>query len=200
MTAPCGRRAIVAVAIVVAFVMTGCGVTAESKPTFTADRDVPFQLLDKTAPTTAPPTTVLTAASDICLTNGSTLVPTRRPAAIASDAGAVIEALATGPTRQERQAGLKSPLFSDDLVTSAAARAGQATVDLAPQFAQGNPSDQLLAIAAIVCSLTAQPGVGQVVFSLGGAPIDVPRGDGSLVAGPVSREDYVQLVGPRFDG
>ncbi|HVM09269.1 MAG TPA: GerMN domain-containing protein [Acidimicrobiales bacterium] len=195
------QRLFGASAILVAAVLGGCGVTAESTPTFTDDDNVPFQLLESVAPAnTVPPTTVLTAASDICLTNGTNLIPTQRPATIASDAAAVIAALDAGPSGLERSWGLRSPLFAEGLVNSATWRAGIATVDLAPTFTEGGASDQLLALGGIVCSLTAQPGVGQVVFTLGGAAIDVPRGDGSLVAGAVSREDYVQLVGPRFEG
>lgn len=187
-----------AAAVVLVVGAGACGVTAESSPTFTNDANVPFQLLESAPPTTTPPTTVLTAASDICLARDNMLVPTRRPATIAIDAPSVVAALDAGPTREERRAGLRSPLFAEGLVASAAARSGVVTVDLAPVFTSGGANDQLLAIAAIVCSLTSQPGIGQVVFTLAGAAIDVPRGDGSLVAGPVSREEYVQLVGPRF--
>ena len=186
--------------MVLAALVGACGVTAERSPTFADDGDVPFQLLENAAPTTVPPTTVLTAASDICLARDNLLAPTRRPASIATDAASVVDAVDAGPTRDERQAGLRSPLFADGLVVSASARGGVATIDLAATFGQGGANDQLLAIASIVCSLTSQPGVGQVVFTLAGAAIDVPRGDGSLVAGPVSREDYVQLIGPRFEG
>lgn len=200
MTRAARVRALGGVLVMVA-VATGCGVTAESSPTFSDDRDVPFQLLESAPPTvTTPPATVLTAASDICLARDATLVPTQRPATIAADAASVLAALDAGPTREERRAGLRSPLFTEGLVIATSARGGVVNVDLASTFAEGGANDQLLAIASIVCSLTSQPGVGQVVFTLAGAAIDVPRGDGSLVAGPVSREDYVQLIGPRFGG
>ena len=196
------RRVLAAFAVAAAVVATSgaCGVAAERSPTFADDRNVPFQLLEDAPPTTVPPTTVLTAASDICLARDAVLVPTRRPASIASDAASVVAALDAGPSRDERRAGLRSPLFAEGLVFAASSRGGVATIDLATVFAQGGANDQLLAIASIVCSLTSQPGVGQVVFTLAGAAIDVPRSDGSLVAGPVSREDYVQLIGPRFEG
>ncbi|HEX4979101.1 MAG TPA: GerMN domain-containing protein [Acidimicrobiales bacterium] len=190
------RRAAVLAWVVAA--ATACGVTAESSPTFSDDDSVPFQLLEDAPPTTSPPTTILTAASDICLARGATLVPARRPVERASDAASVLATLADGPTRDERRAGLRSPLFAEGLVAGVSARSGVVTVDLAPAFTQGGAGDQLLAIAGIVCSLTAQPGTGQVVFTLAGAAIDVPRGDGSLVSGPVSREDYAALVGPRL--
>lgn len=194
------HRAFAAASVLLVVTATACGVNAEPSPTFVDDANVPFQLLEDAAPTTVPPTTVLTAASDICLARDALLVPTRRPATIAADAASVVGALDAGPTRDERRDGLRSPLFAESLVASASSRGGVATIDLAATFAQGGANDQLLAIASIVCSLTSQPGVGQVVFTLAGAAIDVPRGDGSLVAGPVSREDYVQLIGPRYEG
>ncbi len=46
----------------------------------------------------------------------------------------------------------------------------------------------------LVCTFTARAGIGQVAFTLSGAPVDVPRGDGSLTADPVSRDDYAELL------
>jgi hypothetical protein len=37
--------------------------------------------------------------------------------------------------------------------------------------------------------------VGLVSFTLEGAPVDVPRGDGSVTSGAVSRDDYAELLG-----
>jgi len=74
------RRPALLLVALLALAATACGVNAESEPEFTPDRGVPFQLLESAPPTAAPPTTVLAAASDICLARDAVLVPTRRPA------------------------------------------------------------------------------------------------------------------------
>jgi spore germination protein GerM len=56
--------------------------------------------------------------------------------------------------------------------------------------------DQKLAIAQIVLTLTSRPGVGQVLFSVEGKFISVPRGRGDSVASgiAVTFDDYESLV------
>jgi spore germination protein GerM len=68
---------------------------------------------------------------------------------------------------------------------------GVATVALAPTFR--DIENQQLAIAQIVLTLTER-GVGQVLFTIDGAPIQVPTADLSQTAAPVVREDYEPLL------
>lgn len=77
---------------------------------------------------------------------------------------------------------------------AAALAGGIARVDLRLDISSLGGDDQLLAVAQIVCTLTGRPGVGQVSFTLEGTHVDVPRGDGSLVADPLSRDDYSSLL------
>ncbi len=58
------------------------------------------------------------------------------------------------------------------------------------------PSQQRLAIAQISLTLTSQPGIGQVTFSVNGKPIGVPRGRGDIAAAgvPVAFDDYKMLI------
>jgi spore germination protein GerM len=55
-------------------------------------------------------------------------------------------------------------------------------------------TEQLIALAEIVYTATARPGVGQVSFTLEGEPIEIPRGDGSLTSDAVTRGDYRELA------
>ena len=66
---------------------------------------------------------------------------------------------------------------------------GIATVELSADFTAASSTDQRAAVAQIVCTLTARPGIGQVQFQLNAKPADVPRGDGSTTSKPVSRDD-----------
>ena len=63
-------------------------------------------------------------------------------------------------------------------------------VDLSTEFAQGSTSEQVLGLAQVVYTATAQPNITGVRFTLNGAPIEVPLPDGSLTGGPLSREQY----------
>ena len=58
------------------------------------------------------------------------------------------------------------------------------------------PNEQRLAIAQIVLTLTSQPGIGQVTFSVGGKAIGVPRGRGDIAGAgtPVTFDDYKMLI------
>ena len=71
---------------------------------------------------------------------------------------------------------------------------GLATVDLDAAFGELAGTAQLVALAELVYTATGRPGVGQVVFSLDGQPIEVPRGDGSLTSEPLTRSDYPELA------
>jgi spore germination protein GerM len=104
---------------------------------------------------------------------------------------AVLKALAQDPSTQEKALGLGTSVTSG---ITAKVRKGIADVTLNSDFASNSSADQLTAVAQIVCTLTAQPGIGQVQFELGGTAAAVPRGDGSSTSAPVSRDDYPQLI------
>ena len=52
-------------------------------------------------------------------------------------------------------------------------------------------TDQTLAIAQVVYTVTQQPGVTGVAFAIGGKAIEVPTAAGAQVPGPVGRADYL---------
>lgn len=71
---------------------------------------------------------------------------------------------------------------------------GVAVIDLSEGFTDISGSDQLIAIAQLVYTSTGRPGVGQVTFTLEGEPIEIPRDDGSITSGSVTRDDYRDLA------
>lgn len=178
-------------------VMTGaaCGIAADEHPEVASDGDVPFGLLEPgvtTTSTTAPPDNPSSAVS-LCLYQGENLVTVARELS-AIDIFEALQALETRTTRDERALGLETAVQSPDTIRSASVVGGVARVDLATSFAGLPAADQLRVVAQVVCTATSRPGVGQVLFTLEGAPIDVPRGDGSLAAGAVTRDDYPRIV------
>lgn len=101
--------------------------------------------------------------------------------------------LEEGPRIVDQPPGVRSVVRVEH-IKAISVRAGVGTVDLAPSFIQLAPAERRLAVAQLVLTLTARPGIGQVIFSSDGQPLDVPRGDGSLLKGAVSRDDYIRLL------
>jgi spore germination protein GerM len=104
----------------------------------------------------------------------------------------VIAALVEGPLPGEDE-DLRSAL-PEGAVLAAEVRAGVATIELDRPFKDVATNEQRLAVAQLVVTMTARPGVGQVAFTIDDEPVPVPTGDGELADRPVSRDDYAGLV------
>jgi hypothetical protein len=106
----------------------------------------------------------------------------------------VLELLLGGPVPDEREAGLISVIPSTVTVERVERTGGTAVVTL------GGPESEVLrlqrlAYGQIVTTLTPSRATG-VRFRLDGADLEVPRGDNTLTAAPLSREDYATLLAP----
>lgn len=180
------------IAVVAAVLSTvACGVEGQDSPRLAKDSSVPFGLLARDAPPLVPPPTALQSESvSLCFIAGDRIGIIDRtldlPVSPSDLVAALSEATAT-------PAGLRTAVGPPSIVAGLRLHAGVVEVDLEPSVSTLGGADQLLAVAQLVCTLTARPGVGQIKFTLSGAPVDVPRGDGSLSADPVSRDDYATL-------
>jgi spore germination protein GerM len=177
--------------------LVACGVRAESDARFVDNEQVPFDLLDGTttrpSPTAAPEGA--TSSIELCFVDGDDrLVPSSRPARPGAEVAEVTQQLAEGPNRLEAAVGLRSALPDGAVAGRVESAGGIAEVDLVPSFTDIGGEQQLLAIAQVVCTLTARPGIGQVAFTLDGSPIAVPRGDASTTTDPLTRDDYRSLI------
>lgn len=106
-----------------------------------------------------------------------------------------LEHLLAGPNEAERAEGLATALFGAVTVAGIRLTGTRAEVDV-PSVAEGaGRSDEVFAFGQIVCTLTARPEVDSVSFLRDGAPLGVPRADGSLSPGPLTAADYVELSG-----
>lgn len=209
--------------------VVACGVPESSDVRPIDPADVPFGLNETTtttttttlAPTTTRPlpettvadaTTTTTAALESTTTvapvepvtlfflTGREVVPTQRSLLSPATPPQVLAALASGPPTGDEAAGLRTALPAD-MEMLVQVEAGVATVDLPPTFIEDVPgSEQRLAIAQIVLTLTRRGGVGQVRFTLGGEPQQVPRGQGDITSpgGAVSCDDYENLLARGF--
>ena len=100
-----------------------------------------------------------------------------------------------GPTDAESEAGLQSALPAQTTVIDATiGTGGIATVNLGGTFAQLVGPPQIQAVAQVVFTASAVPGVTGVTFELSGQPVEVPVASGVEV--PVANTVAVRRPGP----
>ena len=185
------RGHLIAVAVVAGLV--GCGVPSEDQASTATGPDVPYGLLEPADVTTPSISERSTRKVTIWLAASNRVVPIVREVELPVTISDVYDALVAGPTASEATLGLRSAIATD-VVGAADIAAGVATVELQPAFTAATPRDQLLALAQLVYTATELDAVQVVRFTLDGQPVDVPRGDGSISNGPVTRRDYAALV------
>nr|WP_246247237.1 GerMN domain-containing protein [Cellulomonas septica] len=115
----------------------------------------------------------------------------RRPSTSATLEDAV-EALSAGPSRDETRAGLRSAVAVDS-VRSAETDDEVVVVDVSHDFVETSGSDQLLAVAQLVWTVTEASGRPEVRLTSGGDPVEVPT-DRGLSSGDVARDDYASVA------
>ncbi len=158
-----------------------------------ADPDsVPFRLLNRDATTLVPPPAAASEPVSLCFIEGERLTVVEHELEAPASTIDVLRALAEPSALGE--SALRTAVGPPLIALGVRVNAGVAQVDLDPGVATLGGANQLLAIAQIVCTVTARPGIGQVAFTIAASPVDVPRGDGSLTANPVSRDDYASLL------
>lgn len=181
-----GGRTVIAAALGALALLGACGVPLDDSARVRAPEDVPYDLLSST--------TTTAAASDagqdttVCLASDGTLFTVGRDRRGAT----LLDLVTRGPTEGESRLGLRSAM-DDDAISSVTTENGTASVELGEEFAEMPGNQQLLAVAQVTCTLTAQPGIARVAFLLSGERVDVPVQGGSLVSRPVTRSDYARL-------
>lgn len=208
---PMSSALFISFVIVALSLVAGCSVPASSGFEAIPSDEIPFDL---NAPsTTAVPTTTTTTTTldpnldagkpevvseivDLYFVSSNNIVKTQRNITSPATATQTLGSLIAGPPNDGTAVGLRSAL--PDLFTATVdVVRGVATIDAVSSFLNNlSPGDQKLAIAQLVLTLTSRPGIGQVLFSVDGSPIAVPRGRGDLApAGQsVSFDDYTNLI------
>ena len=205
------QGAIVSVALIL---LSSCGVPNTNEFTKIADANIPFEL---NATTTSSSTTTTTLAPDLPMPGEGTgnippeiinetvelyfitanrVLATKIQIASPATTSQVLAALIAGPPIGDAGLGLRSAL-STTLTATIDVSKGIANIDADAVLLDGlSPIDQRLAIAQLVLTFTSRPGVGQVVLSIEGSQIAIPRGRGDLAkpGTPVSFEDYLSLL------
>ena len=203
-----------AIASVALILLSSCGVPNSNEFTKIADANIPFEL---NATTTSSSTTTTTLAPDLPMPGEDTgnippeiinetvelyfitanrVLATKIQIASPATTSQVLAALIAGPPIGDAGLGLRSAL-STALTATIDVSKGIANIDADAVLLDGlSPIDQRLAIAQLVLTFTSRPGVGQVVLSIEGSQIAIPRGRGDLAkpGTPVSFEDYSSLL------
>ena len=179
--------------------MVSCGVPPEDVAHVIAEEDLPFGLAasERAADTDTlldNPTGVQSGGTETVnlyfpSENGFTQVQRELPFPVTPND--VVAAIANEP--DDAQSNYRSAIGPDD-VRNLTIRGGVAEIELDKSFLDLPNAEQRLAVAQLVLSLTAQPGVGQINFVIDGEPLPVPRADGTLAKGEVSRDDFTEML------
>jgi spore germination protein GerM len=174
-----------------------CGVPLDSRP-----EKIPGQQLppDLQAPPSTPPSTVVrtghAATVQLYFMRGDRLAAVARQIPGPPTLAGVLDEVLAGPAQADEVGGIRSAISPGTRIRRALLADGVADVDLSEPFVDVQGEEQIAAIAQLVFSCTALPGVERVQLRLEGLPVEVPAGDGTLTVRPLSRTDFPGLAPP----
>jgi spore germination protein GerM len=194
-----GRRARVGALLAAMTASVAAGVTACGVPPEDSARPVepPAGMQASWAAQSPPARESGTVPVRLFLVRDDKLVPVTRHVRTEPDVAELVDDLLAGPTESEQDSGLTSALLGGDIIVDARLADGIAVVELADGLDETSRTDQVLAFAQIVCTLTANSRVAGVSFIRDGQVVGVPRANGSLSEGPLTASDYAELLAPR---
>lgn len=188
-------RTALALAALVSSVLAACGVPTDGRPRALPRGDVPFGLLvPSTTPPTVPGAPQPTEGVTVFFVSSNRMIAVAREVAAPATLFKSLSALLGGPSGQESGQGFRTAINNGTRMLSLRVQQGVATIDLSGTFVGVSGPEQILAIAQIVFTATADPSVTSVLFALDDKPIEVPRGDGTLTAAGLSRSDFPNLA------
>lgn len=191
------RRGAAALVVTVALVVTACGVPLDDAPRGLAVESVPYGLLETSTTSTSEPRSLPTFRPTTVYLhdNESYLVQVRRELPGDQTVENAILSLLTEPTEAEGASGLGTAISSTTVLRGVSPPdAGLVTIDLSSEISDVSPQSVRLALAQIVYTATAVPGVDQVLFQVDGEARQVPNAAGESTAQPLTRADYREFV------
>lgn len=177
----------VAVMTLLALASGACGVRAQDTPQRLGE-SAGVELPDPVASSVD----LASAPVEVFFVHDDRLVAVVRPVEPVG-VGAAVRVLLEGPTEAEAEAGLRSAVPVGTRLRRATLTGTTATVDLSASFADVSGENQVPAVAQLVFTATSVPGVERVAIAVEGEIIEVPRSDGTLTPGPLSRADFPGL-------
>jgi spore germination protein GerM len=189
------RRPVSLVTLLVAVAaLASCGVPNDNGPRQLDARNVPFELLGPTTSTTVTaegPTRQVT----IFLASDGRLTEVQREVEAPASLRKSLEALLAGPTAEE--ATLSTAITTETTLLHLHGPVdGLVTIDLSREMLDVTGGQQILALAQVVYTATAYPGIERVLFQFDGESVEVPNGEGTLTSTPLGRLSYRALTEP----
>ena len=186
------RAPLALLSAVLAVVLSACGVGNDPSPKVVAAKTVPYGLLHTSTPTTTanPPSQYVT----VYFGGPQRLVAVSRAVPAPATIRSAVEALAQGPTNAESAEGLVSPISTATPLTVSHLATPTVRVTVGPTFTSLSGKDQTIAVAQLVYTVTAFPGVTAVDVRLNGKSVAVPTGNGSLGREPLGRKQFASLA------
>ncbi|HVF32765.1 MAG TPA: GerMN domain-containing protein [Acidimicrobiales bacterium] len=186
-----------ALLLVLLVASAGCGVRSDTTARDLSASRVPYGLLEDapTTTSTSPPTpSVARAEVLVYFIKDDRMTSKRRPVNAPATVAKALTSLLFGVHEDEIGEGVRSAIDPTASMQARALDAATYQVDLSAEFSKGPSSEQVLALAQIVYTATALPGVTGVRFTLDGVPIEVPTGSGSLTSEPVGKEAFAEFA------
>lgn len=179
------RVALLALAVVA---VSACGVRAQDGPE-RLDDSAAVVLPD----TGAPQPSAARNAVEVYFIRSDRLVGVVRPVGSA-DIPTAVGTLLEGPTEAEAASGLRTAVPVGTRLRGVTVEGGTAQIDLSDSFAEVSGENQVPAVAQLVFTVTGMAGVERVTVAVDGTVIDVPRSDGTLTSGPLTRIDFTAVA------
>ena len=186
------RVAALACVALLALGVSACGLGVDASPRLVNPKQVPFGLLRPSTPTTSP--AFVGQYATIYLEGPQRLVAVSREVPAPVTAARVLTALGQGPTSVEASEGLQSPISTAAPLTIWRIGTTSLTVNVAKAFTTLAGQNQAIAVAQLVYTLTALPGIDSIGIRINGKRAKVPTGKGTLSGGPLDRADYATVA------
>lgn len=189
------RPVILGLVVAVTMGLSGCVVPDDADPRAVDPSSVPFSLLGTSTTSVTEPQSpnARQVAIPIYLVGNDTaqLVEVTRVVSAPSTVRAALGELLNGPNTEELSNGLTSAIArSTELLGVDGPHEGVVTVNLSDDLRSISGQGQRLALAQVVYTVTAAPGVRGVLFAFEGDLSEVPNGEGQLTAEPLERSDF----------
>jgi hypothetical protein len=183
--------------VATALAFCACGITTERSPHALEDARLP---IDRPAADPARSAATTTSPGVFLVSHDKLIAAPRDADPTAVDARGrlvhLLGALLEGPTQDELRAGLRTAIPPDTQLGNVTLSGAVATIDVTGAFTTVSGQEQVVALAQLVTTATSVPGVDQVKVLIGNRVVEIPRADGKLSSGPVTRADYQSLLTP----
>ena len=183
------RRAIAALASL----LVSCRIPSDESPRAIDPDGVPFGLLEQDQPGSTVDGSARVPV-DVFFVGNDRLVAATRDVAAPVTADKAVQALLSGPTNTEAGRNLRTAIAATAAISVTPPVDGLIRIELSPSFATPGATNQVLAVAQIVYTVTALFPESRVSFTLAGRPVEVPVDDGTLTRSPVGRTEFATVA------